>query len=182
MRNCRLDVVIFLFAVVLFVVSCRADPTPTPVPMATGAPTPTLTQIPFPTDTPEPTATSVPPTRTPFPTPAEEAPDETFTRVGNVAHLDGQHAVSGKATVAGLQTLIIQSFTFDGKGPKADIRLVQGQNYADLAAVLLELERRPYEEEFLRLIIPSSVGPDDADSIAVYCEETGEVYAAAKFQ
>ncbi|MGM0400888.1 MAG: hypothetical protein ACQEQT_06270, partial [Chloroflexota bacterium] len=66
--------------------------------------------------------------------------------------------------------------------PQADIRLVKGQDYADPAAVLLELESRPYEEEFLRLTIPSSVGPGDADSIAVYCDETDEVYAVARFQ
>ncbi len=119
---------------------------------------------------------------TPFATAGEAAPEETFTKVGHVAHLDGQHSVSGKTIVARLQTLIIQTFTFDGKGPQADICLVQGQDYAEPAAVLFELENRPYEEEFLRLIIPSSVGPDDADSIAVYCEETGEVYAIAKFE
>ncbi len=171
MRNLEYTVVICLFVVSSVLIACGSQPTST---------SPALTPTPLSTDVPASAAT-ISPTSTPFPTPAEAAPEETFTRVGNVAHLDGQHGVSGKAIVAGLQTLIIQTFTFDGKGPRADIRLVQGQNYAEPAVVLLELDR-PYEGEFLRIIIPSSVGPDDADSIAVYCEETGEVYAAAKFQ
>ena len=118
---------------------------------------------------------------TPFPTPAEVAPERTFTDVGDVAKLSGEHAVSGKAIVAGLQTLIIQKFYFDGKGPKADIRLVKDQDYENPAVIVFELEQKPYEDTFLLVRIPSSAGPGSANSIAVYCPETGEVYAVAKF-
>ena len=121
------------------------------------------------------------PSWTPFPTPDEPAPDETFAGVGNVANLAGQYGVSGKAVVAGLQTLIIQGFNYDGKGSAPDIRLVLGQDYASPAVVLLQLEDRPYESELLLMQIPSSVGPGVADTIAVYAPETGEVYAAARF-
>ena len=58
---------------------------------------------------------------------------------------------------------------------------MKGQDYGDPAAILLELETKPYEGEFLRLIIPSSVEPKEADSIAVYCAETAELYAVGKF-
>jgi len=126
-------------------------------------------------DTPRPTTTQ-------FPTPSEQAPESTFTSVGNVAFLEGAHGVSGKAIVAGLQTLILTQFTFDGKGPKADIRLVQGQDYDHPAAVLLELEQRPYDGQALIMIIPSSAGPGTADRIVVYVPETGEVYAESTFQ
>ena len=130
---------------------------------------------------PGPAAGGQDPNRTPFPTPDEPAPDETFAGVGNVANLAGEHGVSGKAVVAGLQTLIIQGFNYDGKGSVPDIRLVLGNDYDSPAAVLLQLEARPYESEFLFLQIPSSVGPGTADTIAVYAPETGEVYAAARF-
>lgn len=179
MRNFRYAAVISLLVLLFSVlVACGMRSEQGPVSTATSVAVSTAT--PLPTGTPVPTETFSS-TRTPFPTPVKEAPKETFASVGNVAYLNGHHDVSGKAIVAGLQTLIIQRFSFDGKGPNADIRLVQGQNYADPAAVLLDLEARSYDEEFLRLIIPSSVGPDDADNIVVYCEETNDVYAVAKF-
>jgi len=121
-------------------------------------------------------------TATPFPDSQEPAPEQTFTLVGNVGHLEGDHDVSGKAIVAGLQTLIIQGFTFDGKGPQADLRLVKEQDYARPAAVLIALEQRPYEDEFFLLRIPNSVTRDNADRLVVYAPETGEVYAETTFQ
>ena len=153
---------------------CRAVPARAPE----AAPSPTLTATPAPSATPEPT---VPPTRTPFPTPAEVAPEATFATVGAVAEFSGAHEVTGKAVVAGLQTLIIQAFSFDGKGPRVDIRLVRGEDYANPVAILVELEPRVYAHEMVFTRIPATAGPDTADSIAVYCPETGEVYAAAKF-
>lgn len=139
------------------------------------------------TPTPEPTATPVPtevptPTRTPFPTPAEPAPETPFVEIGSVALLQGEHGVSGKAVVAGRQTLIIMSFKYDGKGPKADIRLVKGKNYEEPAAILIELEQRPYEGHYLLLHIPQAAEAGTADAIAVYAPETGEVYAYAEFE
>lgn len=132
------------------------------------------------TATPVPTATPSPPP-TPFPTAQEVAPEKTFTAVGNVAILSGEHGVSGKAIVMGLQTLIIQGFNYDGKGPRADIRLVKGEDYEGPAAILTELDQRPYEDELVYAIIPSSAGPGTADRIAVYCPETGQVYAWSTF-
>lgn len=139
------------------------------------------------TPTPEPTAIPVPtevptPTRTPFPTPAEPAPETAFVEIGSVALLQGDHGISGKAVVAGRQTLIIMSFKYDGKGPKADIRLVKGKNYEEPTAILTELEQRPYEGHYLLLHIPQSADAGTADAIAVYAPETGEVYAYAEFE
>ncbi len=144
-----------------------------------AAPRPGATTAPQGTTQPTPT---VKPTPTLFPTPDEPAPERTFTEVGNVAELHGAHGISGRAIVAGLQTLIIQSFTFDGKGPQADIRLVKGQDYQHPASVLLKLDQRAYEGEVLLLRIPSTVQPGSADGIAVYCPETGEVYASGQFR
>jgi len=153
--------------------------TPTPVPTPTFTPLPTETALP--TETPEPTATP-PPTVTPFPTPAEVAPERTFARVGDVAHLAGTHDVAAKAIVAGLQTLIIQRFNYDGKGPQPDIRLVKGDDYENPAVVLVELEARVYKDEFFLVHIPSSVGPGTADSIAVYSTDENTAYAVATFE
>lgn len=174
---------ITILLAILTLAACGPKATPPP----TVTPVPSATATPLPTHTPEPTATPQPtdtpkPTLTPFPTPAEVAPEKTFAQVGNVAKFSGEHGISGKAVIAGLQTLIIQTFNYDGKGPKADVRLVKGQDYENPAVILLELDQRPYENEFMLLRIPSSAGPGTADSIAIYCPETGKVYATAKFE
>ena len=163
--------VVFVLLAFLSLAACAPKPTPQPTPTAT----------PVPTETPVPTPTS-PPTPTPFPTASEPAPEFTFTNVGNVAELSGAHGVSCTAVVAGLQTLIIQGFNFDGKGPKADIRLVLGDDLANPTWIIQELEQRPYQNEIVFAHIPSSVKPGSADSIAVYCPETGEAYAVAIFK
>jgi hypothetical protein len=129
--------------------------------------------LPAPQAYPEPTS---------MPTAAGPAPERTFTDVGNVGHLEGPHDVAGKAIVAGLQTLIIQGFHFDGKGPAADVRLVQGEDYATPAAILLPLEARVYADEVLLFTIPSTVAPENADRLVIYAPETGEVYAETTFE
>ena len=163
--------VTMLLLTLLLLTACA--PKATPQPASTATPLPTATAVPTPTAVPSPT---------PFPTASEVAPESTFTGVGNVARFEGIHGVSGTAVVAGLQTLIIQSFNFDGKGPKADIRLVKGGDLANPAWIVQELEQRPYQNEIVFAHIPSSLQPGSADSIAVYCPETGEAYATAVFQ
>jgi hypothetical protein len=111
----------------------------------------------------------------------EPAPEAIFIGVGATSEFSGEHNVSGKAVIAGLQTLIIMRFHFDGKGPQADLRLVLGENATEPTAILAELEPRAYENEFLQVRIPGSVGPGTADRLIVYCPETGEVYATAIF-
>lgn len=157
-------------------------------PTATVTPAPTMVARQLPTQV-EPTATiapttapTAPPANTLIPTPDEVAPEETFAKVGNIAALKGDHGVEGKAMVAGLQTLIIQGFKFDGKGPQADVRLVLGDKVEEPAAILLALESRSYDNEMVVLRIPNAAGPGTANSIAIYCPETGETYALAKFQ
>jgi hypothetical protein len=153
--------------------SACARPTPTPMPTATPAPT----------ATPVPTATTVPtPTATPFPMASEPAPEEAFFAVGGLADLKGEHGVQGQAVVAGLQTLIIAGFSFDGKGPPAELRLVKGTDYENPAAVLMKLEQRAYSRETLHMILPTTAAPGSADSIALYCPETHEAYAVGRFR
>ncbi len=167
-RASRLIVLICLLAVCS---ACGPAATPTPPPTAT----------PLPSATPLPTATVVP-SPTPFPTASEPAPEQTFTAVGNTATFSGLHGVAGKAIVAGLQTLIIQGFSYDGKGSTADIRLVLGDDYANPVAILMQLEPREYTDEMLLMVVPSSAGPGTADSIAVYSTETGEAFASQVFK
>jgi hypothetical protein len=166
--------------------ACAPAPTPTappptaiPAEPSTATPEPTATATA--TLTPEPTATLVP-SPTPFPTAAESAPEKTFTDVGDVAELSGTHGLAGRAIVAGLQTLIIRGFTYDGKGPAADIRLVKGDGYDEPAAILLVLEPRAYENEMLVVTIPSNVDRSVADRIVIYAPETSEVYAESQFE
>ncbi|MBC7235689.1 MAG: hypothetical protein H5T69_07585 [Chloroflexi bacterium] len=171
----RLRQMVLILALGGLLVACAARspksiPSPTPQPTATPPPVATAT----PTETPLPTVT-------PYPTPYEVAPEETFTDVGNTAELSGSHGVGGKAIVAGLQTLIIQGFSYDGKGSQVDIRLVKGDDYDHPAHVFIELEERPYQAEFFLFRIPSSVGRGSADRIVVYSRASGEAYAVGVF-
>jgi hypothetical protein len=171
-----------MLIVFLMVLSACAVPTPpTAVP---AAPTAEPTATPAPTVPPTATvaAEANRPVSSPFPTPDEVAPEETFKQVGSVAHLSGAHDVSGKAVVAGLQTLIIQGFTYDGKGSQADIRLVKGDELDDPAHVLIELEDRPYDAEFLLFQIPSSLERGSADRVVVYSRADGEAYGVGVFE
>jgi len=155
--------------------------------MVSGVDTPAAapTDTSAPASTPEPTlppTATLTPEPTPFPTAGEVAPEKTFTQVGNVAHLSGVHQVTGKAIVAGLQTLIIQGFHYDGKGGRLDIRLVKGEDWENPVAILTELEERTYENELLYMVIPSSAGPGTVDQIVVYAPDTNEVYALSTFK
>ncbi|MHB1357437.1 MAG: hypothetical protein ACYCZF_15830, partial [Anaerolineae bacterium] len=114
------------------------------------------------------------------PTALGGAPEETFTGVGNTATFEGLNDTEGKAVVAGLQTLIILGFRFDGK-VKADIRLVKGTDYAKAIHIFTELDRA-YDAEVLQFTIPANIAFGSADTIAVYDTETNQVLAAAIFR
>ncbi len=118
---------------------------------------------------------------TPFPTIDVIAPDSTFVEVGSTATLSGEGA-SGRAVVAGLQTLIIRSFAFDGKDTAADIRLVKADTPEEPIAVLLELEQRVYDEELLVLVIPEGLADTGADTIAIYATENQQMLASGIFE
>jgi len=156
-------------SVLCLMASCKPAPTPTPL-------QPTIVIV--------PTATEVPATPTPkmWPTASTPAPEEPVIPVGYTATLqDTQHGVSGKAVMAGLQTIIFSEFNFDGQGPPADLRLVKEGNWDSAETILLKLER-PYDKELLVMTIPSDLQPWQADSIAVYCSETKALYGWARFQ
>ena len=114
------------------------------------------------------------------PTALNGAPEATFAQVGSTATFTGLNAIEGKAVVAGLQTLIILAFHFDGK-VKADIRLVKGTDYAKPIYIFSELDRA-YDAETLQFTIPAHLAPGLADTIAIYATETNQVLAAAVFQ
>ena len=155
------------------------DPTATPVPppAATLVPTPTL----IPTATLVPTAT-LPPTPTPFPTSMTPAPEEAFFELGSKAILQGKsHNVAGSAMVAGLQTIVMRGFTYDGACEGADIRLGLADNFDEPSAVLMVLENRAYNDEILVLTVPNHVNRSKADSIAVFCSATSEVHGWGRF-
>lgn len=151
-------------------VSCRPAPT--------AAPT-----VSMPPETPTPTTALATPTLKIWPTASAVAPDEPVIPVGYVANFqDTQHGVSGKAVMAGLQTIVISGFTYDGQGPLADIRLVKEGELDKAVAILANLEQRPYQQELLVLTVPSDLQPGDADSIAVYCEELKASFGWGRFQ
>ena len=82
--------------------------------------------------------------------------------------------------VAGLQTLIILGFHFDGK-VKADLRLVQSGNPGQAVHIYAELDRA-YDGEVLQFSIPAELTPGSADTIAVYDVDSDQVLAQALFQ
>jgi hypothetical protein len=149
---------------------CRSVATLTPI-MPTPLAQPTLTK---------PSAT---PTMKVWPTASTPAPDEPVIPIGySAVFQDTQHAVSGKAVMAGLQTIVISGFTYDGQSPPVDIRLVKGEDLDHAVAILARLEQRAYEQEWLVLTVPSHLKPGDADSIAVYCEELKASFGWGRFQ
>lgn len=150
--------------------ACRPTNTPTPV---------------QPTAVVPPTETPIPSTPTPrvWPTSQTPAPEIAVLPVGYTATFqETQHGVIGKAVMAGLQTMIISAFSFDGQGPAAEIRLVKQGNWDEAVAVLLQLEQRPYDRELLVMQVPSHLTPMQADSIAIYCPETKTLYGWGLFQ
>ncbi|NLV73457.1 MAG: DM13 domain-containing protein [Chloroflexi bacterium] len=113
--------------------------------------------------------------------PTEEggASAETFTLVGNTATLAGSDAITGKAIVAGLQTLIIVSFTYDGKAP-ADLRLIMADKPDAPVLIVAKLERA-YDNEMLQFKLPNGMVLGSANTIAVYDTEAGLVLASGQF-
>jgi len=107
------------------------------------------------------------------------APEATFMPVGSTAQWDEQDGTSGKAVVAGLQTLIIIGFTYDGKA-QADLRLVNASDPDTAVHILTRLDRA-YTQEVLQFAIPHDLGPGTADSIAIYDTRSERVLAIATF-
>jgi len=169
MRRVTTAVVLF---VVLSLLACKSSPTPTPVPVATAVPTAQPTSTP--TATLSPTST---------PAPSQPAPEQAFVDVGSIARFNGEGGgVSGRAVVAGLQTIVIREFEYDGQCPKADIRLGKEGGFDQPTAVLVELEPRSYEKEMFVLTVPAEVTADNTNAIAVYCVDTGEVVDWGSFR
>jgi len=106
------------------------------------------------------------------------APPQTFTDVGDTATLAGSHGITGRACVAGLQTLIVWGFTYDGDGVgTTDIRLL---NRNETVAKLKVLDHAYDGSEWLHLCIPWELRDGDADRIAIYSIEEG-LYAVGIF-
>ena len=162
----RICLILCVTCTLLSLAACNKNPTPWPTTQAQSSAT-TDSNIPDNTETVSPTALN-------------GAPEATFTGVGNTATFTGLNATEGKAVVAGLQTLIILAFHFDGK-VKADIRLVKGTDYAKAIYVFSQLDRA-YDAETLQFTIPAHLAPGLADTIAIYATETNQVLAAAVFQ
>lgn len=164
----RINQAVLLTIIVCLLAGCQATPTSTP-------------QVP----TAQPTLTTVPPTPTTrvWPTSSTPAPEEPVIPVGHTTTLqDTQHGVSGKAVMAGLQTILINEFTYDGQGPAVDVRLVKEGDLGNAVAILGKLEQRPYDGELLIFTVPSDLKPGDADSISVYCYEFEASFGWGRFQ
>lgn len=165
----RINQAVLLTIIVCLLAGCQATPTSTP-------------QVPT---TAQPTATAIPPTPTTkvWPTSSTPAPEEPVIPVGHTTTLqDTQHGVSGKAVMAGLQTILINEFTYDGQGPAVDVRLVKEGDLGEAVVVLGKLEQKPYDRELLIFTVPSDLKPGDADSISVYCSELQASFGWGLFQ
>ena len=162
----RICLILCITCTLLSLAACNTNPTPFPTIQAQSTTT---------TDHNNPDNTDVV-----SPTTLNGAPEETFIAVGSTTTFTGLNAIEGKAVVAGLQTLIILGFHFDGK-VKADIRLVKGTDYANPIYVFTELNRA-YDAEVLQFAIPGHLTPGSADTIAVYDTENNQVLAAGVFQ
>lgn len=171
-------------------IACGSRSVPTPVPaVPTAAPTATVvpTTVPTVTEEPAPTETAsatAPAEATPDPAQPreEESPRLTFAEIGSRVALSGEHGIKGNIIVAGSQTLIIQAFTYDGNCPKAEVRLIRGTEIDAPVATLLQIEARAFEREMLRAKIPDDIGAGDADSVIIYCADTQEALAIARFR
>jgi hypothetical protein len=147
--------------------ACQPQVTPTPVPTA------------------QPTATSVPPTPTikVWPTSSTPAPEEPVIRVGDVAVLqDTKSGVSGKAIMAGLQTIILNNFTYDGSCATLEVRLAKAASRDTVVGLLGTVEKRAYSNEALVLTVPSDLKPGAADSILLYCTESATTLGWGTFK
>lgn len=165
----RINQAVLLTVIVCVLAGCQAAPTATP-------------QVPT---TARPTATAIPPTPTMkvWPTSLTPAPEQPVIPVGHTTTFqDTQHGVSGKAIMAGLQTILINEFTYDGQGPAVDVRLVKEGDLGKAVAVLGKLEQRPYDRELLVFNVPADLKPGDADSISVYCYEFEASFGWGRFQ
>lgn len=170
----RTCLVLCIICALVSLAACDTNPTPWPTIQPTLQPTIQAQS----TATIEPGSQDA--TETVSPTALNGAPEFTFAPVGSVASFSGLNAIKGKAVVAGLQTLIILMFHFDGK-VKADIRLVKGTDYANPVFIFSELGR-VYDAEALQFTIPGDLAPGSGDTIAVYDTENNQVLASAVFQ
>jgi hypothetical protein len=161
--------VVMVLALVIVTILCMCQP----VNLAQYVqPTPTSTpwDVP-PTPPPEPTPTYACQTYLPLIVSAstcddDVAPEKTFTDVGSVARFSGFNGLSGTAVVAGLQTMIITSFSFWG-GTHASIWLAKWPNLDEPLLKLCDLEPRAYVNETLMYHIPCWMVYGSADFIVI---------------
>lgn len=164
---------VLLVVALSMLVACQQQPTPTPTP----APTPSPTA--------QPTATRVPPTPTikVWPTSSTPGPEEPVIRVGDVAVLqDTKGGVSGKAIMAGLQTIILNNFAYDGSCGVLEVRLVKEESRDTVVSVLGRVEKRTHSNEALILTVSSELKPGAADSILLYCVESATTLGWGRFK
>ncbi len=148
-------------------VACQSQPTPT----ASPPPQPTLTPVP-----PSPTIVVWPTSSTP-------APEEPVIRVGDVAVLgDTLSGVAGKAIMAGLQTIILNNFSYDGSCGNVEVRLVKEESRETVVSVLGRVETRPYDNETLIFTVSSDLQPGSANSILLHCAESNTSLGWGRFK
>jgi hypothetical protein len=158
---------LLLVVVLCVLTACQSQPTPTPSPTA------------------QPTATHIPPTPTikVWPTSSTPAPEEPVIRVGDAAVLqDTKNGMSGKAIMAGLQTIILNNFSYDGSCATLEVRLVKSESRDTVVSVLGRVEKRSYSNEALVFTVPSDLKPGAADSILLYCTESATTLGWGTFK
>jgi len=120
---------------------------------------------------------------TPIPTPVEVAPECTFTDVGNTARFTGPHGLSGLIVVAGLQTIVIPGFCWNGEPEQLKIEMLHedAEGYLETVAVLTRLRQYRYVNRILVLQVPAWIGHEDASIVAFRGARTGTTYVIVEF-
>jgi len=120
---------------------------------------------------------------TPIPTPVEIAPERTFTDVGNTAWFTGPHGLSGTIVVAGLQTIVIPDFCWEGEPEQLKIVMLHedADGYLETVATLTRLRQYRYVNRILVLRVPAWIGHEDASIVAFRGARTGTTYVMAEF-
>ena len=93
-------------------------------------------------------------------------PWETFAKVGSVANYAGFNGMSGKAIVAGLQTLAVL-MNSDGT-TSAEIWLCKWPDLETPVWIVGELDQRVYDHEWLWVTIPWWLYDGSADTIVIF--------------
>ena len=109
--------------------------------------------------------------------------DATHARVGQTATLSTRfHGVRGTARIADDCTIVVEGFSFDGRGIDVRVYGGLGGDYDAGFAISGDLVRStPYAAETLTLTLPPGRTLDELDGISVWCVDVGVSFGEGAF-